>query len=464
MCLRQRAELSQSAPRSFPAVRNWAKPPSPFGIPSAAYRACTSPRETSTSRWRTCSTPRFDATARTASLTSRSAGLNPSGISFQSVRDAGNRTRPLIGSGPGLLCGSLSSPTSTATGTRSKPFSRIPARGVDEIWCLGDIVGYGPQPNRCVTEARARRRSACSGTTISPRSAGRPVGLLARRRGERALDDRASSSRTLAGIWRRSSRRASATASSSSTRARATRSGSTCSASRLYAPRSSMTRPRSCSSATATSRSPCCSRTATPRGRTREGRQRDRADRGPLAAQSRLGRPAARRRRSGGLPADRPRDRNAHFRRVPYDIESTQAEIRKAGLPEALAERLASASSTTQQRAHAEHSREARAGAATTAWPPTAWSTRRSTAAATAGCSSDLPPFSADEGFLHMIGSAGGACDATRRRGRGGDDAHGRGRLAVLRPVRRTRHHRRPLAARVAYRGRRSSGTSARRA
>jgi hypothetical protein len=27
---------------------------------------------------------------------------------------------------------------------------------VDEIWCLGDIVGYGPQPVRCVEEARAR--------------------------------------------------------------------------------------------------------------------------------------------------------------------------------------------------------------------------------------------------------------------------------------------------------------------
>jgi diadenosine tetraphosphatase ApaH/serine/threonine PP2A family protein phosphatase len=27
--------------------------------------------------------------------------------------------------------------------------------GVDETWCLGDIVGYGPQPNRCVEEARA---------------------------------------------------------------------------------------------------------------------------------------------------------------------------------------------------------------------------------------------------------------------------------------------------------------------
>jgi predicted phosphodiesterase len=27
---------------------------------------------------------------------------------------------------------------------------------VDEIWCLGDIVGYGPQPNRCVEVARER--------------------------------------------------------------------------------------------------------------------------------------------------------------------------------------------------------------------------------------------------------------------------------------------------------------------
>jgi predicted phosphodiesterase len=27
---------------------------------------------------------------------------------------------------------------------------------VDEVWCLGDIVGYGPQPNRCVEETRAR--------------------------------------------------------------------------------------------------------------------------------------------------------------------------------------------------------------------------------------------------------------------------------------------------------------------
>src|SRR6185312_12867152 len=32
--------------------------------------------------------------------------------------------------------------------------------------------------------------------------------------------------------------------------------------------------------------------------------------------------------------------KKAHFRRVPYDIAATQAEIREAGLPETLAERL----------------------------------------------------------------------------------------------------------------------------
>jgi predicted phosphodiesterase len=27
---------------------------------------------------------------------------------------------------------------------------------VDELWCLGDVVGYGPQPNRCVEEIEPR--------------------------------------------------------------------------------------------------------------------------------------------------------------------------------------------------------------------------------------------------------------------------------------------------------------------
>jgi len=30
--------------------------------------------------------------------------------------------------------------------------------GVDEVWCLGDLVGYGPEPELCV--ARVRDRTA----------------------------------------------------------------------------------------------------------------------------------------------------------------------------------------------------------------------------------------------------------------------------------------------------------------
>jgi len=32
--------------------------------------------------------------------------------------------------------------------------AEISAQGIDEIWCLGDLVGYGPDPNRCVDLVR----------------------------------------------------------------------------------------------------------------------------------------------------------------------------------------------------------------------------------------------------------------------------------------------------------------------
>src|SRR5580704_413638 len=35
--------------------------------------------------------------------------------------------------------------------------------GVEEIWCLGDVVGYGPQPNRCVEEVRAHTQLCLMG-------------------------------------------------------------------------------------------------------------------------------------------------------------------------------------------------------------------------------------------------------------------------------------------------------------
>ncbi len=39
-------------------------------------------------------------------------------------------------------------------------FAAIDLERPDEIWCLGDLVGYGPQPNRCVT-AVAGRATIC---------------------------------------------------------------------------------------------------------------------------------------------------------------------------------------------------------------------------------------------------------------------------------------------------------------
>jgi predicted phosphodiesterase len=33
----------------------------------------------------------------------------------------------------------------------------------DEVWCLGDLVGYGPQPNRCTVETQARSAVCIAG-------------------------------------------------------------------------------------------------------------------------------------------------------------------------------------------------------------------------------------------------------------------------------------------------------------
>ncbi len=35
-------------------------------------------------------------------------------------------------------------------------FAAIDLEQPDEIWCLGDLVGYGPQPNRCCTAVAGR--------------------------------------------------------------------------------------------------------------------------------------------------------------------------------------------------------------------------------------------------------------------------------------------------------------------
>ena len=85
---------------------------------------------------------------------------------------------------------------------RELPRARGGARGrstreaPDEIWCLGDLVGYGPQPNECVARTpRARRR--CLVRQPRPRrcSARLDARRLPRRRGGRGPLDAARARR-----------------------------------------------------------------------------------------------------------------------------------------------------------------------------------------------------------------------------------------------------------------------------
>jgi diadenosine tetraphosphatase ApaH/serine/threonine PP2A family protein phosphatase len=39
----------------------------------------------------------------------------------------------------------------------------IAASGAEELWCLGDLVGYGPQPNECCREVAARAELCLAG-------------------------------------------------------------------------------------------------------------------------------------------------------------------------------------------------------------------------------------------------------------------------------------------------------------
>jgi diadenosine tetraphosphatase ApaH/serine/threonine PP2A family protein phosphatase len=41
--------------------------------------------------------------------------------------------------------------------------AEVDATGVDELWCLGDLVGYGPRPNECVGLLRERAAVCLAG-------------------------------------------------------------------------------------------------------------------------------------------------------------------------------------------------------------------------------------------------------------------------------------------------------------
>jgi predicted phosphodiesterase len=89
------------------------------------------------------------------------------------------------------------------------------ADGAEELWCLGDLVGYGAEPDACAALAEAHCAICLAGNHDLA-----VVDVLSLEEFSRGAASASSCSR--------SSRRGQARASASSTRRRATPCGSTC--------------------------------------------------------------------------------------------------------------------------------------------------------------------------------------------------------------------------------------------
>ena len=145
---------------------------------------------------------------------------------------ARKRSRLALPAARAARCESPSSPTSTRTFTPSRRCSRrLPAEAPDEIWCLGDVVGYGPEPNRCCAVVAERATVCLAGNHDLAVIGSIPVDDF---NGDAAAAVRWTQERDRRRLGRLSrdapTRRPHATAPSSSTAARSTRSGTTCSA------------------------------------------------------------------------------------------------------------------------------------------------------------------------------------------------------------------------------------------
>ena len=219
----------------------------------------------------------------------------------------------------------------------------IEASECEEMWCLGDLVGYGADPDACV-ELGPRARRGLPGRQPRSRRPRRPAarGVLARRRARRAVDaetigdrDARSSWRARAGQHRRGGRPVPRQPARSGLGVRALAASGRAVPRRPGAPRLP-DRPlarralvlREASGAPATGQTP---------GRRRGARPPERR----VADQPGQRRPAARRRPARGLARARPRRLAGRLTaRTYYDIAGAAAAIRAARLPDSLAERL----------------------------------------------------------------------------------------------------------------------------
>ena len=212
---------------------------------------------------------------------------------------------------------------------------------VDEVWCLGDLVGYGPQPNRCVEAARTRS-DACLVGNHDLAAIGR-VGL------ESFHADAAVSAEWTAKTLEDDARAYLETLEPSGERPGA----------QLFhasprdpvweyildepAVRAAFEQTTAPLVLVGHSHIPIALKLADGSlagGLAHGGSEVELGDARWLLNPGSVGQPRDLDPRAAYLLLDTDRGR-VHFRRVPYDIEQTQAEIREQGLPEALAVRLA---------------------------------------------------------------------------------------------------------------------------
>jgi diadenosine tetraphosphatase ApaH/serine/threonine PP2A family protein phosphatase len=213
--------------------------------------------------------------------------------------------------------------------------------GVDEVWCLGDLVGYGPQPNPCVEAAR-ERSDVCLIGNHDLAAIGR-VGL------DDFSHDAAVSAEWTAKVLEGGARDFLETLESTAERPEA----------QLFhaSPRDPVweyildehTVRAALDHTTARfvlvghSHIPIALQLcdgALAGGLARGGSDLELGQGRWLLNPGSVGQPRDGDPRAAYLLLDLDTD-HAHFRRIPYDIERTQAEIREHGLPETLATRLA---------------------------------------------------------------------------------------------------------------------------
>jgi len=212
---------------------------------------------------------------------------------------------------------------------------------VDEIWCLGDIVGYGPQPNRCVDSARERSAICLIGN--------HDLAAI----GRVSLDD-FSPDAAVSARWTADELASTARDFLAQLEPKGTRLGA-----ELFhgSPRDPvweyiLSEPsvRAALEMTASnlvlvghSHIPIAlllsNGDTLAGGLAKGGSDLELTGGRWLLNPGSVGQPRDGDPRAAYLLLDLER-RNAHFRRVPYDIEATQAEIRANGLPENLATRL----------------------------------------------------------------------------------------------------------------------------